>query len=192
MVSQKYGKRHYTRMNQPNENNQPKMLLLEAPKTKNDTTIEAPNDRKYGENTGRDPITGQFSSGNSGKPLGTRHFSTMFRDTIRKIGGVTKDGKQVNFDELIVKKIVMMAVDGNLKAATMIIDRVDGKVPLSFEVNKTERIGVVVLTQKEIEEHEGMFKRHDKSRTNNNTSTSDNRGSQDSSGVTEGGAYESR
>lgn len=179
-------------MNQTNENNQQKVLLLEAPKPKIDTTIEAKDDRKYGENTDRDPVTGKFLPGNSGKPLGTRHFSTMFRDIIREIGGITKDGKQVNFDKLIVKKIVMMAVDGNLKAATMVIDRVDGKVPQSFEVSKTERIGVVVLTQKEIEEHEGMFKRHDKSRTNNNTTASDNSGSQDSSGITEGSAYEPR
>src|SRR6185436_11461334 len=98
MVSRKSGLRPVMSMNQKNnENIQPKVLLLEAPKSvpKDEQTsrdVEANkgiseassaplDDRKYGQNTGRDPVTGQFLPGNPGKPLGARHFSTLFRET---------------------------------------------------------------------------------------------------------------
>ncbi|MBX9720652.1 MAG: hypothetical protein K2X81_04605 [Candidatus Obscuribacterales bacterium] len=193
-----------------NENNQPKVLLLEAPKhvprseeasrpvEANKGISEAPSDpldaRKYGQNTGnldRDPVTGQFLPGNPGKPLGARHFSTMFRDYVREAGAITKDGQKVGFDKLIVKKMVSMAVDGNLKAAGMVLDRVDGKVPQTFEVNKTERIGILVMTQQEIEDHESIFKRkYAEPNTKNNNTPSDGARNEDTPRVTEGSAYE--
>jgi len=190
-----------------NENNQPKVLLLEAPKhvprseeasrpvEANKGISEAPSDpsddRKYGQNTGRDPVTGQFLPGNPGKPMGARHFTTVFREYVREAGAITKDGQKVGFDKLIVKKVVSMAVDGNLKAAGMVMDRVDGKVPQTIEVNKTERIGVLVMTQKETEDHESIFKRQYANPTaqNNNASGDGNR-NEDTPRVTEGSAYE--
>lgn len=192
-----------------NENNQPKMLLLEAPKnvpkdTQGSKPVEANkglseassdplDDRKYGQNTGRDPVTGQFLPGNSGKPLGTRHFTTLFRDAIKEIGGTAKDGQKVQYDKIIAKKIITMAADGNLKAATMVIDRVDGKVPQSFEVSKTERVGIFVMSPKEIEDHEGIFKRKNvESKDNNNNASSDGTGNEDTQTIQEGGAYEAR
>lgn len=197
-------------MNQKNnENNQPKLLLLEAPKAVpgvqpepqpveankglSEASSDPRDDRKYGKNTGRDPLTGQFLPGNPGKPLGARHFSTLFRETIKEIGGTSKDGQKVQYDRIITKKIITMAADGNLKAATMVIDRVDGKVPQSFEVNKTERIGVVIMTQKEVEEHEGIFKRrYAESTIQNNNASGDSARTEDSQRVEEGSAYESR
>lgn len=192
-----------------NENNKPKLLLLEAPKSvprdgQSSESVEANkglseassnplDDRKYGQNTGRDPITGQFLPGNSGKPLGTRHFTTLFRDAIKEIGGTAKDGQKVQYDKIIAKKIITMAADGNLKAATMVIDRVDGKVPQSFEVNKTERVGIFVMTQREIEEHEGIFKRKNaESKDNNNNASGDGVGNEDTQTSEEGSAYEAR
>ncbi len=192
-----------------NENNKPKLLLLEAPKSvprdgQGSSAVEAneglsealsdpENDRKYGQNTGRDPATGQFLPGNSGKPLGTRHFSTLFRETIKEIGGTSKDGKKVTYDKIIAKKVVTMAADGNLKAVTMVIDRVDGKVPQSYEVNKTERIGVVMMTLKEAQDHEGIFKRkYVEPEIKNNNATSDGARNEDAQRVTEGSAYEAR
>ncbi len=202
-------------MNQKNnENNQGKVLLLEAPKPvptpvqetppveANEAISEAsldPSDtRKYGKNTGKDyevgkgkpPVEHQFQPGNSGKPLGTRHFSTMFREAIREFGGVTKDGQKVTYDKVITKKLITMAADGNLKAAGMVIDRVDGKVPQVFEVNKTQRVGVVVYTQKEIEDYELMFSRNDKRKANSIAQTSDDGGTPSAEGATEGSAYE--
>lgn len=192
-----------------NENNEPKLLLLEAPKSvprveQGSSPVEAnkslseaesdpSDDRKYGQNTGRDPVTGQFLPGNSGKPLGTRHFTTLFRETIKEIGGTAKDGQKVPYDKIIIKKIITMAADGNLKAATMVIDRVDGKVPQSFEVNKTERIGIVVLSQKEIEEHESIFKRkYAEPIIENNHASRDGARNENTPRVEEGSAYETR
>lgn len=194
-------------MNQKNnENNQEKVLLLEAPKPVptpvqetppveaneaiSEASIEPSDAREYGENTGRDPVTGRFLPGNPGKPLGTRHFSTMFREAIREFGGVTKDGQKVTYDRVITKKLITMAADGNLKAAGMVIDRVDGKVPQVVEVNKTQRVGVVVYTQKEIEDYELMFSRNDKPKTNSIAQTSDDGGTPSAEGATQGSAYE--
>ncbi len=210
MASRKSGQRRSMSMNpKNNENNQPKVLLLEAPKSvptssegssaveANKGISEAPsdpsNDRISGQLAGRDPETGRFLPGNGGRPYGVRTFSTLFRDAIKEIGGTAKDGKKVSYDKIITKKIITMAADGNLKAATMVIDRVDGKVPQSFEVNKTERIGVVVMTAKEMEDHEAIFKRkYVRPGINHSPTASDLGGSQDSADVTEGSAYESR
>lgn len=200
-----------------NENNQPKLLLLEAPKPvprveegsrpveANEGISEALSDtsdsRKYGKNTGKDyevgkwkpPVEHQFQPGNSGKPLGARHFSTMFREYVKEAGAITKDGQKIGFDKLIVKKMVTMAVDGNLKAAGMVIDRVDGKVPQTFEVNKTERIGILVMSQKEIEDHESIFKRkYAEPNNQDNNASGDGARNEDTPRIEERSAYESR
>lgn len=194
-------------MNPKNNNNdQPQILLLEAPKAvpaaKPETPpVEAnkgvsealldPSDpRKYGQNTGRDPATGQFLPGNPGKPMGARHFTTLFREAVREFGGVTKDGQKVTFDRVIAKKLITMAADGNLKAATIVIDRVDGKVPQMVEVNKTERIGVLVYSPKEQEEYELMFSRNDKPKTYSIPEAGNDGGTQSTEGAAQGSAYE--
>lgn len=210
MVSRKSGQRRSMSMNQKNnENNTPKPLLLEAPKSipkgeQGSSHVEAnkgiseasqtpPNDRISGQLAGRDPVTGQFLPGNSGRPYGVRTFSTLFRDAIKEIGGTSKDGQKVPYDKIIAKKIITMAADGNLKAATMVIDRVDGKVPQSFEVSKTERVGIFVMSAKEIEEHEAIFKRRNvESKDNNNNASSDRVGDENAPTVQEGSAYETR
>jgi hypothetical protein len=192
-----------------NENNQPKLLLLEAPKSvpkdeQGSSPVEAnkglseassnpSDDRISGQLAGRDPVTGQFLPGNSGRPYGVRTFSTLFRDAIKEIGGTSKDGQKVPYDKIIAKKIITMAAEGNLKAATMVIDRVDGKVPQSFEVSKTERVGIFIMTPKEIEEHEGIFKRKNvESKDSNNNASGDGIGNEDTQTIQEGGAYEAR
>jgi hypothetical protein len=192
-----------------NENNQPKVLLLEAPKPvprdeetlrpveANEGISEAPSDpsddRISGQLAGRDPETGRFLPGNGGRPYGVRIFSTLFRDAIKEIGGTSKDGKKVTYDKIIAKKMITMAAEGNLKAAGMVIERVDGKVPQSFEVNKTERIGVYIMTPKEIEDHESIFKRkYVEPEIKNNNATSDSARNEDTPGSEQGSAYETR
>ncbi len=194
-------------MNPKNSNNdQPQILLLEAPKAvpaakpetppveankgDSEASLESVQAREYGENTGRDPVTGRFLPGNPGKPLGTRHFSTMFREAIREFGGVTKDGQKVTYDRVITKKLITMAADGNLKAASMVIDRVDGKVPQVVEVNKTERIGVVIYTPKEQEEYELMFSRNDKPKTYSIPEAGNDGGTESTARAAQGSAYE--
>lgn len=178
-------------MNQ--EKNDKPILLLPAPKnTVNTESGEgASDDRKYGENTVRDPTTGRFVTGNPGKPVGAQHFSTMFKRVIRQHGGVAKDGQKVTYDEIIVKKVVTMASEGNLKAAEIVLERVDGKVKQPVE-GEMKLNGKVLFTQEEAINHETIFKRHDKSRANNNTSQSDSRGTPNPSGSTKGSAYEPR
>lgn len=205
-------------MNQKNnENNQPKILLLEAPKSvpsssEGSSPVEAnkglsealsdPTDsRKYGKNTGKDyevgkwkpPVEHQFQVGNSGKPLGARHFSTMFRDYVQQVGGITKDGQKLGFDKLIVKKMVGMAVDGNLKAAGMVLDRVDGKAPQTLELTTAPRSGVYPMSPQETEDHESIFKRqYVKPGTYNNTASGNGSRDEDTPRVEEGSAYEAR
>ena len=178
-------------MNQ--EKNDKPILLLPPPKNtvNTDNGEESTDDRKYGENTVRDPVTGRFVTGNPGKPVGAQHFSTMFKRVIRQHGGVAKDGQKVTYDEIIVKKVVTMASEGNLKAAEIVLERVDGKVKQPVE-GEMKLNGKVLFTQEEAINHETIFKRHDKSRTNNDTSESDGRGAQDSAGGTKGSAYEPR
>ena len=192
-----------------NENDQPKLLLLEAPKSvprdeQGSKPVEANNDlseassdpsddRISGQLAGRDPATGQFLPGNGGRPYGVRTFSTLFRDAIKEIGGTSKDGKKVTYEKIITKKIITMAADGNLKAATMVIDRVDGKVPQSYEVNKTERIGVYVMTPEEIKDHESIFKRqYVYPTTNNNNASGDGTRNEEDPRIEQGSAYEPR
>ena len=180
-------------MNQ--EKNDKPILLLPAPKNtvNTDGGGGATEDRKYGENTVRDPASGRFVTGNPGKPVGAQHFSTMFKRVIRQLGGVAKDGQKVSYDEIIVKKVVTMAADGNLKAAEMVIERVDGKVkqPITMD-NEMKFTGKVIFTEKEAINHETMFKRHDKPRTNNTPAKGDGRGTQNPSGSPKGSAYEPR
>lgn len=194
-------------MNPKNNNNdQPKILLLEAPKavpaakpetppveankSPSEALLDPSDPRKYGQNTGRDPVTGQFLPGNPGKPMGARHFTTLFREAVREFGGVTKDGQKVTFDRVIAKKLITMAADGNLKAATIVIDRVDGKVPQMVEVNKTERIGVLVYSPKEQEEYELMFSRNDKPKTYSIPEAGNDGGAESTAGAAQGSAYE--
>lgn len=166
---------------------------VEANEGISEASSDSSDDRISGQLAGRDPLTGQFLPGNGGRPYGVRTFSTLFRDAIKEVGGTSKDGKKVTYDKIITKKIITMAADGDLKAATMVIDRVDGKVPQSFEVNKTERIGVYVMTPEEIEDHESIFKRQYVYPTTNNNIASGNaaRNEEDPRGE-EGSAYEPR
>jgi hypothetical protein len=208
MVKKKYGQKLNILMNQNNQNEPNKILLLEAPKqtavnppNTADTAVsdEASDTRKYGENTGRDPSTGRFLTGNSGKPVGAQHFSTMFKKVIRQAGGVSKEGEKVSYDEIMVKKIVNLAAGGNLKAATIVMDRVDGKVRQPVDVTSGgERIeGTVVLSAEEDDRIKKLFRRKKppepkidekvKENGNNkqNTDTSNGQGDRRGTGVPE-------
>lgn len=187
------------------KDNDKKILLLPAPKspptaTAGNTADTASGqsdsgDRKYGENTGRDPTTGRFLTGNSGKPLGTQHFNTLFKKVIRQVGGVSRDGEKVTYDEIMVKKIVNMAADGNLKAAVIVLERVDGKVKLPIDIDN-RIVGTVVLTQEEEERINLLFRKKPKEEKKNGESKQngsaqgDRGGSQVSEGKPKGSAYE--
>jgi hypothetical protein len=147
------------------KDNNKEILLLPAPKSPlTPTAANTANtadgggefdNRKYGENTVRDSETGRFVTGNPGKPVGARHFSSMFKRVIKQMGGVAKDGQKVSYDEIIVKKIVLMASDGNLKAAEIVIERVDGKVKQEHEISGD--FGKVILPKEDVERIDVMW-----------------------------------
>jgi hypothetical protein len=107
---------------------------------------------------------------------------------------VAKDGQKVSYDEIIVKKIVLMASDGNLKAAEIVIERVDGKVKQEHEISGD--FGKVILPKEDVERIDVMFRAKPKkekkdAESKQNGTAKDNRGgSQIPSGKPKGSAYE--
>jgi hypothetical protein len=69
------------------------------------------------------------------------------------------DGRKIRIDELMVERIVRMASKGNLKAAKIVIERVDGRVPEAEEIPYTEPQMKVDITPEEQETIERLFKR---------------------------------
>jgi hypothetical protein len=67
------------------------------------------------------------------------------------------NGKLIRKDVVIVRQLVRKAAKGNLKAADMVMDRVDGK-PENHDKEKREH-GYVVQSEEEWEEYVKMFKR---------------------------------
>jgi hypothetical protein len=72
------------------------------------------------------------------------------------------NGKMTRKDKVIVMQLLRKAAKGNLKAAEMVIDRVDGKVPEEIKVPtppapKPEEI---VWTERERADQEKYFKRN--------------------------------
>lgn len=64
-------------------------------------------------------------SGNpAGKPKGSKHFQTLFKEAVVKIA----EGEADSDDKLIVRKVITKAKEGDLKAAEMVMDRTDGKI----------------------------------------------------------------
>ena len=88
---------------------------------------------------------GTFASGVSGnpagKPKGTRHFETLFREAVKRIA----EGEDEPEDILIVRKVVAKAKEGDLKAADMVFDRTDGKVaqPLANDDGEPFMVGLI-------------------------------------------------
>lgn len=71
----------------------------------------------------------QFQPGKSGnpagKPKGARHFSTLFREAVIKVA----EGQNDSDADLIVKKVIAKAKEGDLKAVDIIREEVDGLMP---------------------------------------------------------------
>lgn len=88
------------------------------------------NPKKIGENTGKDPITGQFVEGNPGGPgrtPGTKNFTTKVREALEQMG-VDKDGKAVKYDDALVRKVLELAIiKGHPKMIELVWNYLDGK-----------------------------------------------------------------
>lgn len=61
-----------------------------------------------------------------GKRAGTKHFKTLFIEAVKEIGAKNARGEDISKDKVIVKKVVEKAMSGDLKAADMVFERVDG------------------------------------------------------------------
>ena len=76
---------------------------------------------------------------------------------------VVVNGKKMTLSELIVLQVATKAAKGNLEAEQIVMDRVDGKVPETFEPPIPPYIPPekVVLTPEEQAVYEKYFRRND-------------------------------
>jgi len=95
-----------------------------------------------------------------GRPKGSKNWRTLFMKILGK--EILVGGKKIRVDEAIVQQLVRKAAKGNLRAAEMVIDRVDGKVPETVEISVPSMPPEeIVWTEQELADHEKYFKRND-------------------------------
>ncbi len=90
-----------------------------------------------------------------GRPKGSRNVRTVLMEMLKE--KIRFNGKLTRKDVVIVRQLVRKAAKGNLKAADMVMDRVDGK-PQNHDIEKREH-GYVVQSEEEWNEYIKMFKR---------------------------------
>ena len=83
-----------------------------------------------------------------GKRVGTKHFRTLFVEAVKEIGAKNSRGEDISKDKVIVKKVIDMAINGNLKAIDTVLDRIDGKVQNEQDPSNIN-INVVMLTEEQ-------------------------------------------
>lgn len=73
-----------------------------------------------------------------GRPKGSRNLSTILREMLEEEVEVVVDGKKQKkqFQEVIIRKLIKKANDGEIRAITEIFDRVEGKAKQSIEVGE--------------------------------------------------------
>lgn len=90
-----------------------------------------------------------------GRPKGSRNVRTVVMEMLKE--KVRFNGKMTRKDKVIVMQLLHKATKGNLKAAEMVMDRVDGK-PENHDKEKREH-GYVVQSEEDWGEYIKMFKR---------------------------------
>jgi hypothetical protein len=90
-----------------------------------------------------------------GRPKGSRNVRTVVTEMLKE--KIRFNGKMTRKDKVIIMQLLHKAAKGNLKAADMVMDRVDGK-PQNHDAEKREH-GYVVQSEEEWEEYIKMFKR---------------------------------
>lgn len=77
-------------------------------------------------------------SGNpAGRPKGSKSLSTVLKEMLEEEITVSIDGQPAGkkpFKEVIVRRLLKAANDGDIKAIGTIFDRVDGKAPQHIEI----------------------------------------------------------
>ncbi len=83
----------------------------------------------------------QFKEGQSGnpagRPKGSRNLSTILRELLDEEIELS-DGEKKKYKEVIIRKLITKANDGDLRAITEIFDRVDGKPTQEIHHEVTE------------------------------------------------------
>ena len=103
-----------------------------------------------------------------GRPKGSRNVRTVLMEMLKE--KVLFNGKMTRKDKIIVMQLVYKASKGNLKAAEIVMDRVDGK-PQNHDKEKREHT-FVVQSEEEWEEYIKMFKRENVSKPRPDSETS--------------------
>lgn len=88
----------------------------------------------------------QFQPGQSGNPLGkpkgARHFSTLFKEAIKKIDSGTGE----RTDLVIVKSVLAKAKKGDLMAVNVVREEIDGPLPKPIEEGRAgNTFNIVVM-----------------------------------------------
>lgn len=72
-----------------------------------------------------------------GRPKGSRNLSTILREFLDEEIELS-DGEKKKYKEVIIRKLIKKANDGDLRAITEIFDRVDGKPKQEIHHEVTE------------------------------------------------------
>jgi len=82
---------------------------------------------------------GDPSPNPSGKPKGTKNLSTILKAMLEEDVEVVIDGKKERrqFQEVIIRKLLKKANDGEIRAITEIFDRIEGKANQLIDLDLT-------------------------------------------------------
>jgi hypothetical protein len=87
---------------------------------------------------------GDPSPNPSGRPKGSKNLSTVLKEMLEEELEVIIDGVKVKkaFKDLIVRKLIKKANDGDLRAIQEIFDRVEGKAKQEIQHDINTGIGI--------------------------------------------------
>lgn len=73
----------------------------------------------------------------NGRPKGSRSLSTILKEMLEEEIVITIDGKKERkqFQEIIIRKLLKKANDGDIRAIQEILDRVEGKAKQQLDIN---------------------------------------------------------
>jgi hypothetical protein len=95
-------------------------------------------------------------SGNpAGRPKGSKNLSTILKEMLEEEIEITLDGKKERkqFKDIIVRRLVKKANDGDLRAIQEIFDRTEGKAKQEVEQSTTikdQRLDLSKLSDEEL------------------------------------------
>lgn len=86
---------------------------------------------------GRDPVTGRFIEGNSGKPKGARQLTTLVKEALTRIAK-NEGGEEIKYEEALIRKILHKAiVEGDTAMIKLMWNYIDGMPTQFIEVETT-------------------------------------------------------